>query len=77
MEFVELNLSPDASDPNDHVYTSRREGDWIIFTCPTCKGHERRLNWRTGEMKVIGNTHATHRGFHAPIGVDHTSLNIN
>lgn len=46
-----------------HHCTSRREGDWIIWRCPLCPGYERRLNMRTGAMRVKGKTSAQHTGF--------------
>lgn len=43
--------------PNDMVHhcTSHREGDLIIWRCPLCPSYERRFNWKTGEMKCVGN----------------------
>jgi len=38
-----------------HTCLSARDGDWTIFTCPFCEGYERRINWRTQEMKVIND----------------------
>ncbi|MCE7921466.1 MAG: hypothetical protein DYG98_00250 [Haliscomenobacteraceae bacterium CHB4] len=35
-----------------HQCTSHRDGEWITWRCPHCKDYERRLNWKTGEMKV-------------------------
>lgn len=35
-----------------HPCTARREGDWIIFTCPQCDGYERRLNIRSGKISL-------------------------
>lgn len=46
-----------------HHCTSHRKGDWITWRCPLCEGYERRFNWRTGEMEVIGRTLAQHTGF--------------
>ncbi len=45
-----------------HSCQSRLEGDWIIWTCPKCEGYERRLNWRTGEMK--GKRSPAHAALH-------------
>lgn len=50
-----------------HKCTSDREGDWIVFRCPKCPDYERRLNWRTGEMKVrAGKGNIQHTGFYLP-----------
>ncbi|HNM23949.1 MAG TPA: hypothetical protein PKL15_00915 [Saprospiraceae bacterium] len=49
--------------PNVHHCTSRRDGDWIIWSCPHCSGYERRLNWVSGEMRVRrGDSPAQHVG---------------
>lgn len=47
-----------------HFCTSHREGDVIIWRCPLCEGYERRLDFRTGKMRVnrAGST-AQHTGF--------------
>lgn len=39
------------SEPNGHKCSAYRDGDWIVFYCPRCHGYERRINWRTGEIK--------------------------
>lgn len=41
--------------PGAHHCTSHREGDLIIWRCPLCPNYERRFNWKTGEMKCVGN----------------------
>lgn len=50
--------------PSDvHHCTSHRDGEWITWRCPHCEGYERRLNWKTGEMRVKrGNSTAQHAG---------------
>ena len=46
-----------------HHCTSHQDGDWMIWRCPECRGYERRLNWRTGEMQVQrGGSQAQHTG---------------
>ena len=46
-----------------HHCTSHRDGDWIVWRCPYCEGYERKMNWRTGEMKVKrGGSEAQHTG---------------
>lgn|GEM_PF-1135498 len=35
-----------------HPCTAIRDGDWLVFRCSECSSYERRLNWRTGAMKV-------------------------
>lgn len=49
--------------PNHHQCTTLRDGDWIIWRCHLCPQYERRLNARTGEMKVNrGGSDAQHTG---------------
>jgi hypothetical protein len=48
-----INFNP-SKDSIHHKCESIRRGDWIIFRCPRCKDYERRINWRTGEMKSKG-----------------------
>ncbi|MFK7847341.1 MAG: hypothetical protein AB8G77_18745 [Rhodothermales bacterium] len=58
--------SKQAAD--EHACESYRDGDWIVFLCPQCETYERRLNWRTGDMKVRDNTetHVRHSGEYFP-----------
>ncbi len=51
-----------------HHCESYRDGDWIVFLCPKCEGYERRLNWRTGDMKVrdTSDTQVRHSGEYFP-----------
>ncbi len=51
-----------------HQCDAYRDGDWIVFLCPQCEGYERRLNWRTGEMKVRDdkNMYIRHSGEYFP-----------
>lgn len=54
-------------DTEQHLCQSYRTGDWIIFYCEQCGDYERRLNWRTGEMKVKNaKAEIRHTGFYAP-----------
>lgn len=53
---------------DQHVCIGQRQGDWIVFICPICKGYERRVNWDTGEVKVKrGNSKFNHTGSFAPM----------
>lgn len=64
MQTIRLN-APDGAEP--HVCQSYRNGDWIVFYCEQCADYERRLNWRTGEMKVKNHkAEVRHSGFYAP-----------
>lgn len=54
-------------DGEEHKTESYREGEWIIFRCPICTDYERRINWKTGKMKVVGSkAHIRHSGKYYP-----------
>ena len=64
MDGINIPFSPDTTN---HVCTSQRTGDWIVFRCHQCEDYERRINWRTGEMKVQDtNPDVAHFGSHFP-----------
>lgn len=44
------DFTPPDSVPH-HICRSRRDGNWIVYTCPRCD-YEMRENWKTGEMRV-------------------------
>lgn len=61
----ELNFSLPLGSEN-HKCESTQEGDWIVYRCPICKNYERRINWRTKEMKVKqSNSRFLHSGSHS------------
>jgi hypothetical protein len=56
IKFEELN-------PDIHTCRSELQGDWMVWHCPHCPGYERRLNWRTGELRAArGGSNALHAG---------------
>ncbi len=58
----------DSEATDYHKCQSYRDGDWIIFRCPHCSDYERRLNWRTGEMKARNTGgHLRHMGTYVPL----------
>lgn len=60
-----------------HECNSKREGDWIVFSCKECE-YERRYNWKTREVKVTGeNIMVLHKGMHAPTGLNPQLMNVN
>ncbi|MCB0522176.1 MAG: hypothetical protein H6577_14030 [Lewinellaceae bacterium] len=72
------NYSFDIFNQEQHQCLSHREGDWIIFHCPICKDYERRINWKTREVKVRrGSSTAAHAGSHAPVSSDVENFSIN
>jgi hypothetical protein len=54
---INFNSTPDGEH---HSCDAIREGDWIIFRCAKCPDYERRMNWRTGEMKTNGAREDVH-----------------
>jgi hypothetical protein len=49
-----------------HECESAQEGEWIVYRCPICKDYERRINWRTKEMKVKNSNNGyLHSGSHS------------
>lgn len=56
-----------SKGPRDHECNASKEGDWDVFRCPICKDYERRINRRTGEMKVSNpSALIRHSGFNLP-----------
>lgn len=50
-----------------HKAVGHQEGDFLIFSCPLCKGYIRKLNWRTGKMVQVENPEGIlHTGNVAP-----------
>ena len=37
---------------NQHICTTTKQGDFIIYKCPLCNDYERRFNTKTGAMSV-------------------------
>lgn len=65
-----IQESPASVHTENHSCESHLRGDWIIWTCPECEGYERRLNWRTGEMKAKkAPTQAHHYGMNLTQGI--------
>ncbi len=62
MDFLDAQF---VNTPEEtHTCDSRREGDWIIFTCKSCPDYERRYNYKTREMRVKNSTSHTHHVGH-------------
>ena len=60
-----------------HSCSSRQRGDWLYFKCPLCD-YQRKMNWKTGEMKTIGGKEGVlHSGFNIPIDAVMKSLSDN
>ncbi len=65
---MRLEFGREATDLHHHCDV-RREGDWLIFTCPKCSDYYRAFNMRTGEMKVQYGTDPAilhHNSYTAP-----------
>ncbi|MCB9283595.1 MAG: hypothetical protein H6563_05920 [Lewinellaceae bacterium] len=48
---MDIQFSNQDEEREMHVCESRREGEWIIFTCPHCEEYENRINLQTKERK--------------------------
>ena len=61
-----------------HVCQSWQEGDWVIFRCTECY-FKRKLNWKTGEVKLInpGQFDALHSGMNIPFQQEHIQIESN
>ncbi len=75
MQNFELNFNAKT----EHTLIGHREGDWIIFTCPKCKGFQKRYNWKTRKMITIGagEKFMVHAGSYAPAKASIESLKGN
>ena len=51
-----------------HTCQSWHEDDWVFFHCPSC-GFKRKLNWKTGDVKLLdqGQFDALHSGINIPL----------
>ncbi|MCB0533902.1 MAG: hypothetical protein H6574_06215 [Lewinellaceae bacterium] len=63
-----------ASETPRHVCTSKRQGNWIIYSCPLCPGYERRMNLQTGVVSVREgeDPYILHEGSFVPAGLENT-----
>jgi len=74
---IELNNS--SKDDAVHQCNSKREGDWLIFTCPACPTYERRLNVQTQEMRIKEgkDPFLRHTGSFVPVGLEGNYSTLN
>jgi hypothetical protein len=74
-QFANNNLS----DADVHLCEARREGDWVVFTCPHCADFERRLNFVTGQFHIQadGNPYILHEGTYQPVGFEVSGSGAN
>lgn len=67
-----MNLKLEINDGElRHNCQGHQEGDWLVFTCSLCKDYERRINYKTGEMKTRAgeNPEMLHIGTFQPEGL--------
>ncbi|RMG27422.1 MAG: hypothetical protein D6730_07250 [Bacteroidetes bacterium] len=69
-----LNFGDLDSIPT-HACEAHRSGDWIVFRCAECPDYERRINWRTGEVKVRNSSEVLHSGTYLPYQLERVSCN--
>lgn len=74
-----MQLHFSSGDPDSHTCESRREGAWVIFTCPVCAEFERRINMETGELRTIpaADPCILHHGSFMPAGFEADHLGAN
>ncbi|MFQ5604160.1 MAG: hypothetical protein ACE5HS_12915 [bacterium] len=67
------------AESQSHSCFAVRDGDWIIFRCSICADYERRINWRTGKMKVHSKNSAQirHNGVYLPNEYKEVYMNSN
>ncbi len=73
------NVSFNGVSENSHKCYGEMEGDWVVFRCPVCEDYERRVNFKTGEMKSHYNEDnlIPHHGFFVKPGLDNLSYSPN
>ena len=60
-----------SSNGVKHICNGRKEGNWIIYTCPLCPGFERRFNSTTRTMITTGGEGMIlHKGEYKGPGLD-------
>ena len=74
--IMEFNFDHEE-DAEHHICETFRDGDWIIFRCSKCPDYERRLNWRTQEMKVQNSNTISHIGKYFPEEYREAFENVN
>lgn len=75
--IVKVNFKP-PENTVQHKCDAVRDGDWIIFRCSKCQKYERKLNWRTGEMKIKNDSqHIYHTGEYFPVEYEEVYKNLN
>lgn len=76
MSTVHLEFA--SQSYNSHACQGFRDGDWIIFRCGQCPEYERRMNWRTGEVRSRHTSpEIRHNGFYTPQQYHELMLNCN
>ncbi|MBK6931288.1 MAG: hypothetical protein IPH12_10645 [Saprospirales bacterium] len=68
-----------SGDTPKHTCTARRDGVWVVFSCPLCPGFERRMNIQTGVMRVKPGAHpqVLHQGSFTPVGLENSYSLLN
>ncbi|MBK6621531.1 MAG: hypothetical protein IPG32_11880 [Saprospirales bacterium] len=67
-----IQIIHEDRDREMHKCESKREGDWIVFTCPICLEYESRLNFKTKERisRPVNDPSIFHNGTFVPPGLD-------
>jgi hypothetical protein len=75
MSLIEFNSSEDGK----HKCSSKREGDWVVYSCPHCPDFQKRINLKTGEMESESDdtNYYLHSGSYTKPGIDAGHYNPN
>lgn len=76
---MRIQFQNDDPERAYHTCESRREGDWIIFTCPHCSEYESRFNIKTEERISHHAEDPTvfHQGSFVPVGMEQLDYQPN
>ena len=74
---MNIDFEIDGHPQSMHTCEGKREGDWIVFTCPHCPEYENRINFRTKERKgrPAADPDVLHNGTFVPTGLEQVEGN--
>jgi len=69
---LQVQIEHQDEEREMHPCECRREGDWIVFTCPLCREYENRLNLKTKERisRPVSDPYVFHSGTFVAPGLD-------
>lgn len=74
-----IQFKNDDPEREYHTCQSRREGDWIVFTCSQCNEYEQRINFKTQERisRPVDDPTIFHQGSFVPVGLESEQMHPN